>query len=707
VVPETVHAVLAARLDRLPPAAKRLVQTAAVVGMQLTWPLLQAVTGLSEADLHTGLTHLQSAEFLYETQVVPELTYTFKHALTHEVAYGSLLRERRRGLHAGMVEALEALAPDRVADQVERLAHHALRGEMWGKAVMYCQQAGARADARAALREAVAYFDQALEALAHLPEHRDTHALAIDLRLALASALSQLGESRRGLTLLGEAEARARSLDDRARLARVLAGMAFGLRATGDLDGSVSAGQQALELAATLGARALQRQASYQLGLAYQSIGAFERAAALLRQNIEAADREACTPTTRLRIISQAWLGLTLGVLGAFAEGRHHGEEALRLAAMEGRRNTPIIAHNCLGHLYLTQGDLEPAIRVLEQGLALCRASSERNQLRRIAAALGYAYALQGRLAEGRALLEEGLSESLSTGVLAGQAYRFAWLSEVCRVAGCYEEAWQHARQALDLAQQQKARGNEALALHQLGVVQAHAAPPRRRAGRSLLSAGPGHGGRARHAPTPSAWPPRSRHPLHHCWPATAGPGSTVHSHRDVSRHGNDLVAPPGRGGAGTNRRGSEASRSSALSMSSRRRYCSQATSTHHGFSPNLCPKRSIRCWMSATMSRGVAISDALRCGASCAIDLCKASMGWHGLCLLHMGAYRPRRTGVHPRAREPRGGAGDDGPTAAGAGAADLAHLVAPTVERPTPGPGPVEDLTLHRIFAKIAGSM
>jgi hypothetical protein len=106
-------------------------------------------------------------------------------------------------------------------------------------------------------------------------------------------------------------------------------------------------------------------------------------------------------------------------------------------------------------------------------------------------------------------------------------------------------------------------------------------------------------------------------------------------------------------------------------------------------------------------MSRGVAISDALRCGASCAIDLCKASMRWHGLCLLDMGAYRPRRTGVHPRAREPRGGAGDDGPTAAGAGAADLAHLVAPTVERPTPGPGPVEDLTLHRIFAKIAGSM
>ena len=85
--------------------------------------------------LHRGLAHLQAAEFLYETRLFPEREYTFKHALTHEVAYGSLLLERRRVLHARIVEALEALAPERVAEQVERLAHHALRGEVWDKAV--------------------------------------------------------------------------------------------------------------------------------------------------------------------------------------------------------------------------------------------------------------------------------------------------------------------------------------------------------------------------------------------------------------------------------------------------------------------------------------------------------------------------------------------------------------------------------------------
>src|SRR5207247_341574 len=112
------------------------------------------------ATLHHGLAYLQAAEFLYETRLFPEQEYTFKHALTHEVAYNSLLLERRRVLHGRLVEALEALAPERVAEQVDRLAHHALRGEVWDKAVTYGQQAGARAYARAAFREAVAAFEQ-------------------------------------------------------------------------------------------------------------------------------------------------------------------------------------------------------------------------------------------------------------------------------------------------------------------------------------------------------------------------------------------------------------------------------------------------------------------------------------------------------------------------------------------------------------------
>jgi predicted ATPase len=189
-VPVTVHAVLAARIDRLPPENKRLLQTAAVIGTEVPLPLLRAIADLPEDALHRGLAHLQAAEFLYETRLFPEQEYTFKHALTHEVAYGSLLLERRRVLHARLVEALEAFAVERLAEHIERLAHHAMRGEVWDKALAYCRQAGEKAMARSVHREAVGYLEQALSALARLPETRATREQAIDLRLALRSALT-------------------------------------------------------------------------------------------------------------------------------------------------------------------------------------------------------------------------------------------------------------------------------------------------------------------------------------------------------------------------------------------------------------------------------------------------------------------------------------------------------------------------------------
>ena len=195
-VPATVQAVLAARIDRLSPEEKQLLQSAAVIGKDIPFSLLQAITELSDEELRRGLTHLQAAEFLYETSLFPDLEYTFKHALTHEVAYGSLLHERQRALHARIVEAIERLYPDRLIEQVERLAHHAARGEVWGKALTYLRQAGAKADARSAFREAASYFEQALTALGHLPDDRETREQAIDLHFNLRNSLSALGNAR-------------------------------------------------------------------------------------------------------------------------------------------------------------------------------------------------------------------------------------------------------------------------------------------------------------------------------------------------------------------------------------------------------------------------------------------------------------------------------------------------------------------------------
>jgi tetratricopeptide (TPR) repeat protein len=477
-VPATVQAVLASRIDRLLPEAKRLLQTAAVIGTEVPLPLLAAMADLPDTALHRHLAQLQAAEFLYETCLFPEPEYTFKHALTHEVAYGSLLQERRRTLHARIVGTLEGLAGGRPTEQVERLAYHALRGEVWDKAVTYCQQAGARASERAAFREAVASFEHALQALGHLSEHGDLRVLVIDLHLALGDTLVPLGEYRQCLTLLEEAEALARGLDDQARLGRVLSLMALVRRITGAFDGAMVASRQALDLAVALGDRTLQVEATHRLGLAYSDLGDFGRAVELFRHNVAVADGPSGTRSLNVRLLSQAFLARTLGMLGAFAEGRRHGEEALRLATQEGHGATPILVHGFLSHLYLTQGELAHAIRLCDQGLALSRASGNRNMLPILLSGLGYAAALQGRLVEGHALLEEGICDSRRMGGLVALAHRVAWLSEICRRMGRGAEAEQHARQALDLALQQQDQGDEALALHQLGVIHAHADPP-------------------------------------------------------------------------------------------------------------------------------------------------------------------------------------------------------------------------------------
>ena len=193
-VPDTVQAVLAARIDRLGTEDKRLLESAAAIGKDVPRPLLEAVADLPDAVLQGGLARLQAAEFLYETALFPELEYTFKHALTQEVAYGSLLQDRRRALHVQILQIMERLYPDRVSEQAERLAHHALRAEAWEPALAYARQAAAKAAARSAIREEVACLEQALTALAHLPERRDTLEAAIDTRLELRGTLFRLAD---------------------------------------------------------------------------------------------------------------------------------------------------------------------------------------------------------------------------------------------------------------------------------------------------------------------------------------------------------------------------------------------------------------------------------------------------------------------------------------------------------------------------------
>ncbi len=162
-IPPTVQAVLAARIDALPVAEKRLLQEASVIGHDVLFALLHAISGLPEDELRGLLDDVQASEFLYATQLFPDLQYTFTHSLTHDVTYNGVLLERRRDIHAKIVEAIEQLYADRLGEQIERLAHHAVRADLKEKAVHYLRQCGTKAAARSALSDAKDCFEQALD----------------------------------------------------------------------------------------------------------------------------------------------------------------------------------------------------------------------------------------------------------------------------------------------------------------------------------------------------------------------------------------------------------------------------------------------------------------------------------------------------------------------------------------------------------------
>jgi class 3 adenylate cyclase/tetratricopeptide (TPR) repeat protein len=483
-VPETVHAVLAARIDRLPLEAKHLVQTAAVLGKTVTVPLLRAIAEVPEEALQHSLAHLQAAEFLYETQVVPELTYTFKHALTQEVAYGSLLEERRRALHARTVDVLETLYADRLGEQVERLAEHAFRGELWDKALTYFWQAGTKAFAHSAHREAVACFEQALKALQYLPEDRDRYAHAIELRVDLRHALVRLGEWRaqqQALDVLCEAKRLAEALGAHRRVAQITGYIADHLQWIGDYDRALTAGQRALALAVALGDVALQGLANAELGPIYYYLGDYWRAQEVLRHSIAALADERCQArlghVTLLSVHPHAWLLMCLAQVGAFAEGRTLGTEAVRIAEAGKSPYSLVMAYQGAGLLSLRQGDLDDAIAVLERGLVLCRSRNLENWFYGLAAALGYAYALSGRLSEAMPLLEQVVEQDAAMRGGHPLSTRVIWQSEAYLLAGRLEEAKLLALQALDLVRTRKERGHEAWTLRLLGEITAQHQP--------------------------------------------------------------------------------------------------------------------------------------------------------------------------------------------------------------------------------------
>jgi len=476
-VPPTVQAVLGARIDGLPAPEKQLLQEAAVIGHDVPFALLHAICGLPEDECRGLLGHLERAEFLYATQLFPDLQYTFKHSLTHDVAYSGLLHERRREIHGRIVDAMERLYADRLGEQVERLAEHAARGQLREKAVAYLRQAGAKAADRQAYREAVTLFEQALAALAQLPETRENLEEAVDLRFEIRNVLQPLGDRARIAQCLSEAQQLAARLDDPGRMAWVQSYLTEHLWIQGRYADAAAAGEQALAIGQRLSDLPLQVVTNLPLGLAYHTQGDYRRAMEYFRWNVTNLQGNRARERFGMFVLpapfSLSFIAWALAELGEFAEGAAAGEEALRLAQAAEHPFSCGYAHLGLGVLFLRQGDLRRALRSFERALSAGAFAESPVGFSYVAFHLGFARALAGRAEEGIALLEQTVTLAESKRFVARHALRLAYLGEAYLIAGRGSDAAAAATRALTLAREHDERANQAYALRVLGEVSA------------------------------------------------------------------------------------------------------------------------------------------------------------------------------------------------------------------------------------------
>ncbi|HKA63101.1 MAG TPA: AAA family ATPase [Methylomirabilota bacterium] len=479
-VPRSVQAVLAARIDRLSAEAKHVLQSASVIGKDLPYPVLEAIADLPEEALRAGLGQLQAGELLYEASFFPEIEYTFKHALTHDVAYGSLLHETRRGLHARIVAAIERLYPGRLGEHVERLAYHALRGGLRDRAVEYLRQAGARAAARSAHREAVGFYEQALEVLEADGPREDAVSTAIDLVFDLRASLAPLGEFTRTLAHLRRAEDRAEAAGDLRRLGWISAYLTQSYYTIGQQTDAIRAAHRALEIGEALGDDPLQIAANFGLGQAHHVLGDHPTAQRHLRRAVAAVDgplsRERWGMAGLVSVASRMWLAASLADVGEFDEAIACACDGLAIAQDADHPWSTAGSHMTLGVVLLTRGCLDEAAPVLDRGIAFAREMDLTAWLPMLLCARGIVQCRLEPGSVGLATIEEGVQRGTALRILSRQAQRLTWLAEAYLLAGRSDDAAAAAADAHRLATEQGERGSAAGALRMVAEATGDAA---------------------------------------------------------------------------------------------------------------------------------------------------------------------------------------------------------------------------------------
>jgi class 3 adenylate cyclase/tetratricopeptide (TPR) repeat protein len=482
-IPATAKSILAARIDRLPPEDKRLLQAAAVIGKDVPFSLLQAIAEEPEEVLCRGLGNLQAAEFIYESRLFPDLEYTFRHALTQEVAYQGLLAARRRALHTAAGRALEALYADRLDQAYDRLAYHYSKTDNAPKAVEYLSRfaekvAGidAHVEAVTALEEArlhaerlpaeerdrrlidlvvreahsLHFLGRRQEIVALLLQHRDPlerlqePALAGQYYFWLGFAYAWLGHRAEAAQTLGRSLEEATRSGDEALMGRVHRALAVECVYSGrPLDEAVAHGRQAVSLLERTEDRFWLSQALYALSYSCYYSGDFDAA-------LEAAGRldalGEATGSRRARANAATMAGLSHATRGDWEAGTKACERALELSP-DPFETAFVLA--VLGKAYAEAGDFGRAIPTLEQGVLLGDQVRSRQYTAWFRTMLGEAYVLGGQLDKAREVASQALDLAADVSFLLGIGWSHQVIGRVAQAEGSALEAEGHLAEAL------------------------------------------------------------------------------------------------------------------------------------------------------------------------------------------------------------------------------------------------------------------
>jgi class 3 adenylate cyclase len=471
-IPTTLQASLVARLDLLG-SAKDVAMIGAAIGRKFSHELIAAVSTLPPMDLDAALARLTASGLISRRGAAPDASYSFKHALVQDAAYVTMLKSRRRQLHASIAKTLVARFPALIESQPEIVAYHFTEAKLAGEAIGYWVKAGRHAHARWANREAARFFEQALRVLETLPETRETLKQAIDLRFDLKTSLIPLGQFERIVRYLREVESLAKRLDDQSRLCQFSVHMCQTLGLSGNPKDAIAFGQDAQVLAESLEDVPLQVAAAVFLGTACFSTLNFRLAEHHFLKVLQLLDGELSLEQFSLAgfpaVTAHGFLTRIYADQGKFRRGIVHGEEGIRLAEAVDHPYSLSIACWCLADLLTTRGELGRAVGLLERGLTVAREWNLPFLVAGNSGSLGYAYTLLGRTTEGLPFLEQALSVFEKMGHRLAQALFLVPLGEACLLADRRSDAFKYARRALTMARESGQRSGEAAALHLLG----------------------------------------------------------------------------------------------------------------------------------------------------------------------------------------------------------------------------------------------